>query len=244
MIKESWKNNIPCTGPVNITYDFHDLPISTEMIETMMGYNGEHAPEPIPGTIQEVLYEAAGFSDIRGGYMMVSDIRISADKKNVLLGDKLLLTDKIITSSLREAETFIIFLFTAGIQYEIRSRDRMLHDDQIKGYVIDILGSIVVELAVDRMRQDLENQLAAASLKMTNPYSPGYCGWPVSDQSKLFSFFPDGFAGITLSESSLMIPIKSVSGIIGAGGKAKKRAYRCEICDLTTCIYRNMHKPG
>ena len=244
MIEESCKYNIPFTGPVNITYDFHDLPVSLEMMENMMGYNGEHAPEPIPGIIQEVLNEAAGFSDIRGGYTMVSDIRISDDKKNVLLGDKLILTDKIIASSLREAETVIIFLFTAGIQYEIRSRDLMRHDDQIKGYVVDTLGSIVVELAVDRLRQDLENQLAASSLKMTNPYSPGYCGWPVSDQSKLFSFFPDGFAGITLSESSLMIPIKSVSGIIGAGKKAKKRAYRCEICDLATCIYRNMLKSG
>jgi hypothetical protein len=244
MIQEPSKCHFPFTGAVNITFGFHDLPVSQEMIETMMGYNEEHAPEPIPGIIQEVLNEAAGFSDIRGGYTMVSDIRISDNKKNVLLGDKLLLTDKIIASSLREAETILIFLFTAGIQYEIRSRDLMLHDDQIKGYVVDTLGSIVVELAVDRLRQELEKQLAASSLKMTNPYSPGYCGWPVSDQSKLFSFFPDGFAGITLSKSSLMTPIKSVSGIIGAGEKAKKRAYRCEICDLTTCIYRNMLKPG
>jgi len=240
MVAGPFRYNPSGSRPTEIKYDFSDLPVSLKMIETMMGYNGEQAPDPIPGIIHEALHEAAGFSDIRGGFTMVSNVRISADKKGILLEDKLLLTDKIVASNLKEAETALLFLFTAGIQYEVRSRDLMNHNDQIKGYVIDVLGSVVVELAIDRMRQNLDDQLLLSNLKMTNPYSPGYCGWPVSDQSKLFSFFPDGFAGITLSESSLMSPIKSVSGIIGIGGTVRKRAYRCEICDHTTCIYRNL----
>jgi hypothetical protein len=226
-------------NPFCFSYDFNELPVSTEMIETTMGYENEPAPEPISGTIHEVMQEAAGFSEIRGGYITVPELRIPDDRKTILLGDQILMTDKIITGNLREAEKVILFLFTAGIQYEIRSREQLSHGDPIKGYVTDVLGSIVVELAVERMYMELEHSLERSGLKTTNPYSPGYCGWPVSDQSKLFSFFPEGFSGITLSESSLMKPIKSVSGIIGAGKKARKRAYRCEICDHQTCIYRN-----
>jgi hypothetical protein len=209
------------------------------MIETMMGYEHEPAPEPISGTIREVIQEAAGFSDIQGGYITCPELRIPPDRNTIVLGDQVLLTDKIIAWNLQEAEKVIIFLFTAGMQYEIRSREQLNQGDQIKGYVTDVLGSIVVELAVEKMYMELERPVERSGLKTTNPYSPGYCGWPVSDQYKLFSFFPESFAGITLSESSLMKPIKSVSGIIGAGKKARKRAYRCEICGHTTCIYRN-----
>jgi hypothetical protein len=226
--------------PVSITYDFDNLSVTRQMIETMMGYKGEPAPEPIPEVIDEVLSEAAGFSDIRGGYLILPEMQIPADKRTIWLCDREFFTDKIITASFREAEKVILFLFTAGIEYELRAREQLHHGDQIKGYITDVLGSIIVELAVEKMCLELKNDMKRSCLLLTNPYSPGYCGWPVSDQSKLFSFFPDGFAGITLSQSSLMQPIKSVSGMIGAGKKARKRAYQCEICDHTTCIYRNL----
>ena len=243
MVQASGKLKYPETGPVSISYSFGELTVTQEMVATMMGYGGEHAPEPIPVVINEVLSEAAAFSEISGGYLLVQDFRIPEDKKTIMPGGRLLHTERIIASSLREAETIMIFMCTAGIQYELRSREQLLHGDQIKGYVLDVLGSITVEQALNRLRLYIENKLAPFGLKMTNPYSPGYCGWPVSDQSVLFSFFPAGFAGISLSESSLMSPIKSISGIIGVGEKVKKRAYRCEICDHPTCIYRNLLQP-
>ena len=77
------------------------------------------------------------------------------------------------------------------------------------------------------------------NLTLTNRYSPGYCNWDVSEQYKLFSFFPKEFCGIKLSDSALMQPIKSVSGIIGAGRQVQKREYRCGICSQKNCIMRN-----
>ncbi|MCK7538940.1 MAG: hypothetical protein MZV63_52410 [Marinilabiliales bacterium] len=57
---------------------------------------------------------------------------------------------------------------------------------------------------------------------ITNRFSPGYCGWDVAEQHKLFSFFKDNFCGITLTESALMNPVKSVSG-------HHRHRQRCEI---------------
>ncbi|MFH1278636.1 MAG: vitamin B12 dependent-methionine synthase activation domain-containing protein [Candidatus Eisenbacteria bacterium] len=48
-------------------------------------------------------------------------------------------------------------------------------------------------------------------------YSPGYCGWHVSGQGRLFERLRPGDIGITLRESFLMDPIKSVSGLLVAG---------------------------
>jgi hypothetical protein len=45
----------------------------------------------------------------------------------------------------------------------------------------------------------------------------------VAEQHKLFSLLPPGICGITLSDSALMHPIKSVSGITGIGKHCKQK---------------------
>jgi hypothetical protein len=50
-------------------------------------------------------------------------------------------------------------------------------------------------------------------------YSPGYCGWHVSGQKKLFAFLKPEDIGITLLGSYLMQPLKSISGVLVAGKK-------------------------
>ncbi|NSW95142.1 MAG: methionine synthase, partial [Bacteroidales bacterium] len=90
------------------------------------------------------------------------------------------------------------------------------------------------------MQEDLERRLAAEGLNITNRFSPGYCGWDVAEQHKLFSLLPGNFCKIRLTESALMDPIKSVSGIIGAGLHVKRRPYTCNFCDMKDCIYRRL----
>jgi hypothetical protein len=48
-------------------------------------------------------------------------------------------------------------------------------------------------------------------------YSPGYCGWHISAQRALFGFLRPEQIGITLRESFLMEPLKSISGALIAG---------------------------
>ncbi len=48
-------------------------------------------------------------------------------------------------------------------------------------------------------------------------YSPGYCGWHVTGQRRLFSALAPEDVGITLNPSCLMAPIKSISGVLVAG---------------------------
>ena len=49
------------------------------------------------------------------------------------------------------------------------------------------------------------------------PYSPGYCGWHISGQRKLFDRACPASIGVTLRDSFLMEPLKSVSGVLLAG---------------------------
>ncbi|MGB5263413.1 MAG: vitamin B12 dependent-methionine synthase activation domain-containing protein, partial [Lutimonas sp.] len=86
--------------------------------------------------------------------------------------------------------------------------------------------------------EKLKNSTSLNNLAITNRYSPGYCDWKVVDQQKLFSFFPENFCGVSLSETSLMRPIKSVSGIVGIGKNVNYLSYICDKCKNLGCVYR------
>ncbi len=74
-------------------------------------------------------------------------------------------------------------------------------------------------------------------------YSPGYCGWHVSGQQKLFGFLHPEEIGIKLNDSSLMMPLKSVSGVMVAGAesihKFKPDYTFCASCKTRTCQVRS-----
>ncbi len=70
-------------------------------------------------------------------------------------------------------------------------------------------------------------------------YSPGYCGWDITGQRRLFAALGPERAGITLTDSCLMQPLKSVSGVLLAGPRSIHRFPPdfdcCERCEARTC---------
>lgn len=145
---------------------------------------------------------------------------------------------------LKEATEAALFLCTAGALFSDEAHALNAQGEFLEAYVIDAIGSLTVERAMDKIHKALEVEQAARGMKITNRYSPGYCNWPLKDQRPLFAFVGENPTGIALSESCLMHPIKSVSGVIGIGTTARRRAYGCVICQNKTCIYRRLVQKG
>jgi hypothetical protein len=225
------------------TYQFSlpELPLKMEWVESLLGYPEGNLPEPLPEVIRSILEEAPEHTDIQGGYMIMDQFEIRDESMIQVDGLKFLPT-KAIAHQVRASEKLAFFMITAGEGITSWSQKELTEGDPMAGYIIDLIGSEIVVAALDRMQEDLAGKMDAAGFKITNRYSPGDCGWPVTDQQKLFSLFPKDFCGITLSESSLMHPIKSVSGIIGIGKNVKKTAYACDLCEMETCVYRHRKK--
>lgn len=99
-------------------------------------------------------------------------------------------------------------------------------------------GSEIVEAAVDWLEGQINIEAEILELKSTNRYSPGNCEWNVSDQHKLFSFFPDNFCGIEITDSARMTTIKFMSGIIGLSENVKKKTDTCNICSMVNFYIR------
>jgi hypothetical protein len=110
------------------------------------------------------------------------------------------------------------------------------------GFIADAVGSAVAEALADRLHDHIEQTMAPRGWRITNRYSPGYCGWSVAEQHALFALLPAGFCGIALGESALMHPVKSVSGLIGVGAAVKHADYLCDVCTQRDCTYRRYHE--
>jgi hypothetical protein len=210
------------------------------MLPSLMGYDDPAAvPGPVQESITELLEQGPEICNIRGGYMLVDDITVDRQSKTIASHGQLFETRQIVTHQLRNSERAAWFVCTAGEEISRYTRRLMDEGDLIKGYVVDVLANVVVEAAMDRVQSGLENEMAKIGLKITNRYSPGYCNWDIAEQKKLFAVFPENYLDIALSESCLMLPVKSVSGIIGIGKEVKFNKYTCNLCSDSACLYRN-----
>ncbi len=75
----------------------------------------------------------------------------------------------------------------------------------------------LVEVVQGRFLGNLSSRGRATAMTRVLGYSPGYCGWHLSGQRALFRFVRPECIGVTLRDSCLMEPLKSVSGVLIAG---------------------------
>lgn len=220
-------------------FRFNELGVTPGEIQTLLGFGDEQAHEPFPQYIREVLAIAEDLKSISGSYIFFDSISFDLEHNTITINDTVFNTGKIITRQLRKAATAALFVCTAGTELELFAKEQMKIGNIPEAYIADLAGSVIVEAALDKMQASLAADLEKGGLCITNRYSPGYCGWNVKEQQHLFELLPKGICNITLAESSMMYPIKSVSGIIGIGSGIKKQPYSCKICDMDECIYRN-----
>ena len=204
-----------------------------------MGYQKGTAPEPVTLLINETREELLPLGDIRAEYRIFQEISCRREEKTLQIEGVTFNVKPIIYRQMKVAEEAALFICTAGPVIGEMCSISMKSGDLLKGYVYDVIGSEVVEAAADMMQEELRKSMAASGEEITNRFSPGYCGWDVAEQHNLFSFFKDNFCGITLTDSALMKPVKSVSGVIGIGRNVRFTPYQCKLCEDKNCIYRN-----
>ena len=207
------------------TLSFEELGITAADVYEQMGY---HDAQPDKATQQEtatILKEVSQWLRPRFSYFVVNK------QPDFEMGN-------IILRQLRGSEAFALFVCTSGLEFEAYQQRLKEQGDMVRVFIADALGSVIAEKCADQMEKALQESIDKLGWKHTNRFSPGYCGWHVSQQQLLFPLFQGHTCGVKLTDSSLMIPIKSVSGIIGLGEKVRKLEYTCGLCDFKQCYKR------
>jgi hypothetical protein len=218
--------------------NFNDLHLNSSLIETVLGYKEGEDRTLVTGLIDEILEESAGICNIKAQYTVFDEVGLVDGTKYLRIRNTDFQIKNIVFAQLKRSESVAVFLCTAGTEIGIRSKKAMHERDFLRGYIYDVVGSEIVEVAADIMQEDLEKSMLVSGNKITNRYSPGYCGWDVAEQHKLFDLIPENYCGIQLTPSALMDPVKSVSGIIGIGKNVRYNHYTCGMCEMDDCLYR------
>ena len=222
-----------------ISYPFNELTLDKDYLSAMLGFPDGILPEPFDEYVVEAFHEAELICDIRGAFCFSEKSEFTPDNSKVIVDGIDFEIGKTVAKELRNSQEYALFICTSGKGISHRSQELLTGENPVLGYVFDVLGSMIVETATNQLQKEIKLIANGKGLAITNRYSPGYCNWSVADQHKLFSFFPENCCGISLTDSALMHPIKSVSGIIGLGKDVKFREYTCDLCSQFECFHRN-----
>jgi hypothetical protein len=215
--------------------------IKKENICKIMGMSEPVIDKYVCDLIEHYISECKSIVAPVAAYSIFKNPHFNSDKRTFVLEQESFDAEKIVYAAFKNSIYLAAFVCTCGNGIENLSKKLMKNGNSLEGYIVDLIGSEVAEEIanyVHRLIAEIANEF---HFKVTNRYSPGYCNWPVSDQSRLFNLMKGNTCNIQLTSTSLMVPLKSVSGMIGIGPNVKLAAYKCNICADEKCILRKLN---
>jgi hypothetical protein len=153
---------------------------------------------------------------------------------------KAYLSGKLIAQHLSRSQVIIVMLCTIGSELD-ETVSSLFKVDPMSGLALDGVGSAAVENLAIQACNYFENQAKADGFKTTMPLNPGMVGWPVEDgQPQIFSLLDSDLINVSLTESCMMTPNKSLSMVLGLGNDVTAIGSSCDYCSLKgVCKYQN-----
>ncbi len=137
---------------------------------------------------------------------------------------------------------------SAGRACEEHARQLWQESKPDEYFFLEIFGSAVVEQLCATLSGRICDFADRDGLMAVPHYSPGYTGWDISDQNKLFELIARGVEQpwpepLEVLSSGMLKPKKSLLAVVGlaprtAEGIGATRRVPCETCGLSPCGYR------
>lgn len=141
--------------------------------------------------------------------------------------------------NLKDCERVILFGATlgAGVDLLLQRYGRL---QMSKALVMQAASVAMLEEFCDWKNEELKQQYRQQGWYLRPRFSPGYGDFPLECQRPLAAALElSKRIGITLTDSLLMAPSKSVTAVIGASRLPRNCSVQgCECCAKTDCLYR------
>lgn len=144
------------------------------------------------------------------------------------------LKSKDLARCLKGAKNAIVLACTMGFQVD-KAINRYAELDAPRALIFQALGAERVETYLDKFSADLSEE---NNFRLTPRFSPGYGDLPLSAQKPIFDLLsPQKYIGLTLNDSLLMSPSKSVTAIVGINGDKTFKNQGCKDCNAVNCEF-------
>lgn len=206
-----------------------DFTIDKKEVLRYAGHRAEDIPPHID-TVADRVIDACKAAVTPRSVVRRCGITATADGVAVN-GTDLVLKGEDIKKHLSDCNECCIICVTIGAGADSFIRT-MMAVDTVHGLLADGAATAAVESCCDSVENTLRVELKKEGKYLTWRYSPGYGDFPFTQQPDILAFLQaDRFAGVTCTDSCLMLPSKSVTAVMGiADRKPSGRRNKCSSC--------------
>jgi hypothetical protein len=168
-------------------------------------------------TEPKAMYTLSAINDRNEDYVIIDNVRLSS---------------RIMHVNFLETNRVFPYVITCGREiYEWAANI----DDILEQYWADIIMEQALAAAMKYFHKHIEEEYGLDKYKAMNPGSLE--DWPISQQRELFSILGNvkEAIGVELTDSYLMVPMKSTSGILF---QTDSNYENCQLCPRETCPNR------
>ena len=216
-----------------------DIEINAKQVRRYLGYKADVEPSPrIASMLDDNVDRARHLLHPAYSYV-VRDVDAVEGSLAFVEGPVLFQGDSI-AKLLGRCTKVAVFVLTIGSALEEKV-GRLADDGLIaEAYVLDAIGSSATEELADFVQARIVESARIDGLCASHRFSPGHCDWDIGQQRMAFHAMRGDWAGVHLTEDCLMMPQKSVSGVIGIGhqGQGVEAFSPCKTCDKRNCLAR------
>jgi len=169
----------------------------------------------------KVLYLEAYVEEISGSSVRINGFDFKSD---------------VLAANLKDVHRVFAYVCTCGAEVDDWSHKEK---DYVVSLWLDMIKEMFLRDASEFFREHMKNAYRFEKLSSINPGSGNLDNWHISQQKPLFEMIGDVNAeiGVTLTDSFLMLPVKSTSGLIYP---SETEFVNCALCGRENCVGRRV----
>lgn len=217
--------------------------VNKREISRYLGYKGNKPDEQVEKLIDEVLIELLNKIQPKNIYKVYS-ARVEGSTVSLYENDlsipSMTIVSRNFSENVKNCSYILLMAATLGLE-----ADKLLHKYEIinmtKASIAQACGAAVIEAYCNKIQEEIRKKALEKGLYLRPRFSPGYGDLPLEKQKDIFELLEcTKRLGLTLTDTLLMYPTKSVTAFIGMTTENKGcHIAKCSQCENTECEFRN-----
>lgn len=199
----------------------------------ILRYAGCKAESDLPeGLLENCIDEAASVLGFKVCYT-VFDVKTTDHRCGF---SSFSVTSKTLAGNIKDCDKAVLFAATVGVGID-RLISKYSAVSPVKAVIFQAIGAERIEALCDMFCSDIQKETG----RFTRPrLSPGYGDFDLDCQVDIFRTLNcQKLIGLSLTDSMMMSPSKSVTAVMGLADKPQGEEYnKCRACQNKNCLYR------
>lgn len=212
------------------------MDIRTKEAVRYLGYGKNAVDDKTLQEIQKSFRELKHLADRKSIYR-IFELSLK-DENEVRIGNVEIRSINLRTN-LTDCKMVVLFAATLGIDVDRQIRKYQLVD-MSKAVIMQACAAVILEEYCDELQKQIGEQLRLEGTYIRPRFSPGYGDFSILHQKDMLAMLDaPKRIGVTMTDSYMLTPTKSVTAVIGIGDREVNcNSNGCDECKKVDCTYR------